>query len=209
MLIKVAIVEDDSDIRQITVNLIGFYSDLECVGAFASAEAFKEKLPSLDVHIVLMDIGLPQQNGIACIEQLHPQFPEIEFIMFTDHYDGKEVFKALSVGASGYVLKGGKSEQLVEAIREVVAGGSPMSHQISRMVIRSFQNTEPQFTELDTLTKQEREILNSLDKGWGYKEIAAQHFISENTVRSHIRNIYKKLEVHTRTEALMVLHGRR
>ena len=207
-MIKVAIVEDDVDIRKLTASLLNFYTDLECIGTFDSAESFSKALPQQLPDVVLMDIGLPNQNGIECVRENHPKFPSIEFIMFTDHTDSQGVFDALAAGAAGYVLKGGTPERLVDAIREVNEGGSPMSRRISRMVTASFQRTEGAFPDLEKLTEQEHIVLNGLDKGWSYKEIAAHRFVSEHTVRSQVRSIYEKLQVHTRTEALNKLHKR-
>jgi DNA-binding NarL/FixJ family response regulator len=208
MSIRIVLVEDDPEIRQLTAGLLHFFDDLECVGAFGSAEEFVRALPTLNADVVLMDIGLPGQSGTACVQAQHSRYPALEFVMFTDHADSQAVFEALAAGASGYVLKGGLPEQLAEAVREVHAGGSPMSRQIARMVAASFKRTEPQFPELQKLTKQEQEVLKGLDKGLAYKEIAALYFVSEHTVRSQVRSIYQKLEVHTRTEALNKLHGR-
>ncbi len=209
MAIRVAIVEDDAEIRKLTASLLNFYPDIECVGAFGDAEDFIANLPALHPEVVLMDIGLPGKNGIECVHICRTSGnQQVEFVMFTDHTDTKEVFQALAAGATGYVLKGGTPERLAEAIRDVKEGGSPMSRQISRMVASSFQRTEPKFPELDRLTEQEWEVLRGLDKGWAYKEIATQRFVSEHTVRSQVRSIYEKLQVHTRTEALNKLHGR-
>jgi DNA-binding NarL/FixJ family response regulator len=207
-MIKVAIVEDDADISILTSSLLDFYPDIEQIGRFESAEQYQKALPKLSVDVVLMDIGLPNQNGIECVRTCHAAFPSVEYIMFTDHIEAKGVFEALSAGASGYVLKGGLPEQLAEAIREVKAGGSPMSRQISRMVTASFHRTEPLFPELDKLTEQEWAVLRGLDEGKSYKQIAAQKFVSENTIRSQVRSIYEKLQVHTRTEALNKWHQR-
>jgi DNA-binding NarL/FixJ family response regulator len=208
MPIRVAIVEDDAEIRKLTVSLLNFYADIEGVGAFGSAEDFAKNLPSLRPDVVLMDIGLPGMSGIECVRACHLEHPSIEFIMFTDHSDTKEVFEALAAGATGYVLKGGLPEQLASAIREVKEGGSPMSRQISRMVATAFRQSEQKHPKLEKLTPQEWEVLHCLDKGWAYKEIAARRFVSEHTVRTQVRSIYQKLQVHTRTEALNLLHGR-
>ena len=206
-MIKVAIVEDDKDIRTLTARLLNLYEEIECSHVFPSAEAFQNALP-LDVDVVLMDIGLPNQNGIECVRACKPLCENVEFIMFTDHLDRKGVFDALAAGATGYVLKGGIPEHLVHAIQEVKNGGSPMSRQISRMVAASFQRTEREFPELEKLTEQERVVLRGLDDGFSYKEIATSKFVSENTVRSQVRSIYEKLQVHTRTEALRKVYGR-
>jgi two-component system, NarL family, response regulator LiaR len=207
-MIKIAIVEDDTEIRRLTLSLLSFYPDIACVADFASAETYLDALPTLDVDVVLMDIGLPQKSGIECIAACHEAYPHIEYIMFTDNVDKKNVYHALSVGAVGYVVKGGLPEHLAEAIREVKAGGSPMSRQISRMVTAKFKETEPLYPELDKLTEQERAVLKGLDDGKSYKQIGQQKFVSENTIRSQVRSIYEKLQVHTRTEALNKLHGR-
>lgn len=208
MPIRVAIVEDDAEIRKLTASLLNFYTDIECVGAFGNSEDFVNNLPSLSPDVVLMDIGLPGMSGIECVRNCHLEFPGIDFVMFTDHTDTKEVFQALAAGATGYVLKGGLPEQLANAIREVREGGSPMSRQISRMVAMAFRQSEQKHPNLEKLTPQEWEVLQCLDKGWAYKEIAAQRYVSEHTVRTQVRSIYQKLQVHTRTEALNLLHGR-
>ena len=205
-MIKVAIVEDDNEIRSLTASLLNLSEDIECLLTFESAEAFKKALP-IAVDVVLMDIGLPQQNGIDCVRDCKPMCQNIDFIMFTDHIDRKGVFEALAVGATGYVLKGGIPERLVDAIREVKEGGSPMSRRISRMVTASFQRTEEQFPELEKLTEQERNVLRGLNEGLTYKEIATSKYVSENTIRSQVRSIYDKLQVHTRTEALRKVYG--
>ena len=206
-MIKVAIVEDDNEIRSLTASLLNLSEGIECLYTFESAEAFKKALP-IAVDVVLMDIGLPQQNGIDCVRDCKPLCQNIDFIMFTDHIDRKGVFEALAVGATGYVLKGGTHERLVDAIREVKEGGSPMSRRISRMVTASFQRTEEQFPELEKLTEQERNVLRGLNEGLTYKEIATSKYVSENTIRSQVRSIYDKLQVHTRTEALRKVYGR-
>ena len=206
--IQVAVVEDNKDIAKLTQQLLALYPDIECVAVFYSAEEFKKYFPDCKADVVLMDIGLPQQNGIECLKEVRLKYPQTEFVMFTDFQDSEKVFQALSVGASGYVLKGGTPDNLASAIRDVHAGGSPMSRAIARLVANSFKKGDAQNSELEQLTRQETEILRGLDKGWSYKEIASQHFISEHTVRTHVRHIYEKLQVHTRTEALNKLHSR-
>ncbi len=207
-MIRVAIVEDDADIRKLTASLLNLYDDIECVGTSESAEAFKQTVQSVRPDVVLMDIGLPKQSGIECVRECRLLYPRIEFMMFTDHTDSKGVFEALATGASGYVVKGGTPERLADAIRDVKAGGSPMSRQISRMVANAFLKTEKKHPELETLTEHEHAVLRGLDNGWSYKEIATQRYVSEHTVRTQVRSIYEKLQVHTRTEALNKLHGR-
>jgi DNA-binding NarL/FixJ family response regulator len=205
-IIKVAIVEDDQDIRELTASLLNFYNDIECVGVFGSAEDFIISIPNIIANVVLMDIGLPVMNGIECIKSSSKLFPNIEFLIYSDHLDTQDVFQALTVGANGYVLKGSSPEKLVEAIRDIHAGGSPMSRQISRMVAASFQKNETLHPDFEKLTTQEWEVLKGLDKGYAYKEIASIRFVSEHTVRSQVRSIYEKLHVHSRTDALNKYH---
>ncbi|MCC7027830.1 MAG: response regulator transcription factor [Saprospiraceae bacterium] len=205
-IIKVAIVEDDQDIRELTAGLLNFYNDIECVGVFGSAEDFMISIPNIIANVVLMDIGLPGMNGIECIKSSSKIFPNIEFLIYSDHLDTQDVFQALTVGANGYVLKGSSPEKLVDAIRDIHAGGSPMSRQISRMVAASFQKNETLHPDFEKLTTQEWEVLKGLDKGYAYKEIASIRFVSEHTVRSQVRSIYEKLHVHSRTDALNKYH---
>lgn len=231
MSIRIAIVEDDEEIRKLTAGILNFYDDLECVGSFGTAEQFLYSLPGLQPDVVLMDIGLPGMDGIACVERCKSLAPDsgteeckAEFIMFTNHTDSREVFDALKVGASRYVLKSGTPEQLAHAIRDVMDGGSPMSRQISRMVTAYFRNgggQEPPEAAMqevpappdkpapltgsqpiEPLTEQEKIVLDLLAEGLSYKEIAAKRFVSEHTVRTQVRSIYRKLQVHNRTGAL-------
>ena len=201
-MIKIAIVEDNTDVRKLTASLLNQFSDIECVGSFESAEAFSAAVPHLQADVVLMDIGLPKQNGIECVRQNAEKYPNLEFIMYTDHADSKDVFNALRAGANGYVLKGGLMEQLAENIRDIKAGGSPMSRQFARMALEYLRKTEQDYPELDKLTEQEHEVLKGLYKGWAYKEIATHRFVSEHTVRSQVRSVYSKLQVHTRAELM-------
>jgi len=207
-IIKVALVEDDADIRKLTASLINIYPDLECIGTFTNAEEFENSLPTLNPDIVLMDIGLPGKTGIECIRDIGPAKQSIQYLVYSDHQDSREVYDALAAGANGYVLKGTTPEKLAEAIRELHQGGSPMSRQISRMVASSFKNNERKHPDFEKLTPQEWEVLTRLERGLAYKEIAAERFVSEHTVRSQVRSIYEKLHVHTRTEALNKLHSR-
>lgn len=204
--IKVVIVEDDVDIRKMTASLLNFYPDIECIGSFSNTQDFVKSLEHSYPNVVLMDIGLPIQNGIDCIRICSPEHPKIEFLIYSDHLDSREVFEALAVGANGYVLKGSAPEKLAEAIRDIHAGGSPMSRQISRMVATSFKQNEKKHPDFDSLTAQEWVVMEGLEKGLAYKEIAAIRYVSEHTVRSQVRSIYEKLHVHTRTEALNKLH---
>ena len=207
-MIRVAIVEDDIELRKLTAALLNFYPDTEVVGNFKSAEEFHFALPNLCPDVVLMDIGLPAQNGIECIRQHKSQLPDIQYIILTSNPDAQPIFDALAAGASGYLTKPSPPEKIVAAIREVATGGSPMSSQIARLVVDSFRRTEPKFPELAKLSPQELKILESLRLGLAYKQIAAENFIAMGTVRTHVRSIYEKLEVHCRTEALNKAFGK-
>jgi DNA-binding NarL/FixJ family response regulator len=207
MSIRVTIVEDDAEIRKMTSSLLNLFADIECSCTFCSAEEFEKALPTLEADVVLMDIGLPGKNGIDCIKTCK-NAQEMNFIMFTTHLEAQNVFDALAAGATGYILKGCNPDRLADAIREVHEGGSPMSREISRLVTSSFKRTEKLFPNLEKITTQEHEVLKGLEKGWSYREIAAQRFVSEHTVRSQVRSIYEKLEVHSRTEALNKVFGK-
>lgn len=206
MAIRVALVEDDAELRKLTAAVLNFYADIECVGACDSAEMLEATIDAIRPDVVLMDIGLPGQDGIGCVRELKPRYRSTQFVMLTAHNDPGKTFQALQAGATGYILKTATPEKLAEAVREVVAGGSPMSAGIARLVVESFQPAEP---ELDKLTKTEREVLADLEAGYSYKEIAARRFIDLTTVQSHIRHIYEKLQVHSRTEAVNKAYGRK
>ena len=159
------------------------------------------------VDIVLMDIGLPGIPGTECVRLCSVANMSFNFVMYTTHFVASEVFEALRAGAKGYILKGCQPQQLVSDIEEMYAGGSPMSPQISRLVIESFNQVGSDQDKLDKLTKQEKEILQDLDKGLNYKEIALRRFVSPHTVRAHIRSIYEKLHVHSKLEAVRIFQS--
>lgn len=209
MPIRVALVEDDTELRKLTASILNFYDDIECVGAFDSAETFSHAVDAVRPDVVLMDIGLPGHDGIHCVGQLKPKYPDTQFVMLTAQNDPQKTFMALQAGATGYLLKTAPPEKIAESVREVVSGGSPMSAAIARLVVQSFQQSETRAPELARLTKTEREILDDLEAGYAYKEIAARRFIDMSTVQSHIRHIYEKLEVHSRTEAVNKAFGRK
>lgn len=209
MAIRVAIVEDDAELRSLTTSILSFYPDIECVGAFESAEAFGAAFLSLSPEVVLMDISLPEENGIDCVRKWKPERRETHFVMLTSQSDPQKTFEALRAGATGYVLKPPMPEKIANTIREVAEGGSPMSASIARFVVESFQQTEAELPALEKLTKTERAVLDDLEDGFAYKEIAARRFVDITTVQSHIRHIYEKLEVHSRTEAVNKAFGRK
>lgn len=202
--IHVSIVEDDGRVRTSLARLIERAPGMRCLSEHGSAEEALEVLPGLRPDVVMMDVKLPGKNGVDCVRQLKPQLPQTQIIMLTVYQDNEVIFDALAAGATGYLLKRTPGEELIAGIREVHGGGSPMSSQIARKVVQSFREAPP--TQAaddgdDTLTPREREVLDLLAKGYLYKEIASRLGVGYDTVHSHIRNIYDKLQVHTRTQA--------
>jgi DNA-binding NarL/FixJ family response regulator len=203
-LIRICLVEDDAEIRRLTKEVLELNSDISCVATCDSAEAFMARSKHLEVDIVMMDIGLPGLSGIECVRKCTKNASKPNFIMYTTHFDANEVFEALKAGAKGYILKGGPPNRLVEDIYDMANGGSPMSPQISRLVIDSFHKHTPLLNEINSLTKQEWEVLSGLEKGLTYKEIATLKYVSAHTVRAQIRSIYEKLHVHNKVEAIRI-----
>ena len=203
MSIKVSIVEDDKAIRQSLKSIISAFGDLECVGVYPDAEQFLDHFHHVDSDVVLMDINLPGMNGIEAVQHAKALKPAIQFMMLTALEDGEKIFASLCAGATGYLLKHTNPQKLYESIKDINQGGSPMSAQIARFVVNSFSSKPVARNEkLEQLTEREQEILALLSRGLRYKEIASKLFISNETVRTHIRNIYSKLQVHSRTAAL-------
>lgn len=202
MKIKVGIVEDEKQIRESLVVLINGSEGFSCQHAFESAEEAIATIPALDLDVVLMDIHLPGKDGIACIKELITKTEGIRFMMCTSFEDTDSVFNALKVGATGYLTKTTQPSKILDAIVEVYHGGSPMSSHIARKVVASFHADITENSEMQKLSEREKEILNLLSRGLRYKEIADALFLSTETVRTHIRNIYEKLQVNSRTEAL-------
>lgn len=203
MSIKVSIVEDDSGIRESLEILINGSDGFSCLNTYKNAENALKQIPVQIPDVILMDINLPGASGIECVKKLKEMFPDINIIMLTMYEDSDHIFNALSAGARGYLLKRTPPMKLLEAIREVQQGGSPMSSQIARMVVNSFKKLGVSSEEMKNLTKREEEILALLAKGFKYKEIGEKLFIGTETVRSHLRNIYEKLQVRSRTEAVV------
>lgn len=208
-LIRVALVEDDVQVRAGLQLLIDHSSTCVCAGAFGSAEEALARLPFLQADVVLMDIQLPGMTGIDCIRELKRLKPKLQIMMLSVFEDHDRIFQSLAAGASGYLLKQTPPEKLLEAIAELHLGGSPMSMQIARRVVEVFQQTAPAEESTSVLSPREREIIALLAKGFLYKEIASQLTLSVETVRTHIHNIYEKLHVRTRTEAVMKVFGRK
>jgi DNA-binding NarL/FixJ family response regulator len=206
--IRIAVVEDDKTIREGLQMLLSGSPGFSCVAAYGNGEDALAGIPELNPDVVLMDINLPGINGIECIIRLKEFRLSAQFIMLTVFEDSDAIFHSLTAGASGYLLKQTPPAKLLEAIQDVYNGGSPMSGEIARKVVRSFQQV-PAVNPSEGLTRREEEILAYLAKGYLYKEIAGLLFISVETVRTHIRNIYEKLQVRTRTEAILKYLGKR
>ena len=200
--IKVVIVEDDKEMREGLESIVRFHPSLQCLATFGSAEEILEKIASNIPDIVLMDIHLPGISGIECVKRLKPLLITTQFMMCTVYEDNENVFDSLCAGATGYLLKNSPPGRITDAIIDLYHGGSPMSSIIARKVIKAFQPVAQLNTEIEILTKREKEMLELLAKGYRYKEIAEQLFISFETVRTHIHNIYEKLQVQSRTEAI-------
>lgn len=203
MLTKVCIVEDNGHIRETLFKRMNESEDLFCVGAYEDTVPALKYIPRKIPDVVVMDIDLPNMSGIECMLRLKQKYPDMLFLMFTV-FDDDRVFEALKAGASGYILKNQGIQGVLEAIRDLMHGGSPMSDQIARKVLHSFHVYEAQSTEIEKLTARQIEILNLLAKGLVYKEIASQlkPQISEGGVKQHICRIYKVLAVNNKTEAL-------
>jgi DNA-binding NarL/FixJ family response regulator len=201
--IRVMIVEDDDAVREGLRMLINGSEGYQCVASCPSAEIALVEISEHQPQVILMDINLPGMNGIECVVCIKNLFPEIQVMMLTVFDNADEIFRSLEAGATGYMLKKTPPAKLLEAISELLNGGSPMSGEIARKVVQAFARpVKHQFPE-GNLTPREEEILSFLSKGFLYKEIASELFISIDTVRTHIRKIYQKLQVRTRTEALL------
>lgn len=196
-MIYVSIVEDDPDIRESLALLINGTPGFSCISAYGTCEKAIKGILKDPPDIVLMDIGLPGMSGIDGIKVLKEKMPDLDILVLTIQSDDRVVFEALCAGACGYMMKDTPPAQLLDAIQETYDGGAPMSTRIARMVVQSFQ-VAPQ----TTLTQRETEVLTHLCMGKSYKMIADDLFISEETVRRHIKNIYRKLEVHSKSEAV-------
>ena len=208
MSISLAIVEDLDEVRDGLKNFISLSQDFKVLDAFKTAEEAIHDLPRLKPDIVIMDINLPGINGIECIRRIKDKSPGTQFMMFTVYENDEKVFEALKAGASGYLLKNTGLVQLIESLKELHNGGSPMSANIARKLVTLFRNEQKTTARLEALSTRENEILQLLSKGLLYKEIADQLSISVSTVRQHIHHIYEKLHVQNRTEAINKAFGK-
>jgi DNA-binding NarL/FixJ family response regulator len=202
-MVKVAIVEDDKEIREGLAVLIHGSEGFQCVAAYSSAEDALSDLLEKKPDVVLMDINLPHMSGIECTRKLKELRPDLSIMVLTVYDDDESIFESLKAGARGYILKKTPSAKLLESILELHNGGSPISSRIARRVVQTFQVLGTSTEERENLSRRENEILSYLAKGYRYKEIAETLFISIETVRTHVRNIYEKLHVRSRTEAVL------
>lgn len=201
MIVKVVLVEDDIEISNGLLRLLEGSENIACIGFFETGEEAIQAIPKLMPDVVLMDIHLSGISGLECVTILKEKNPSIEFLMCTSFEDSETVFKALKAGASGYLVKSAKASVLLDAIEDVMKGGAPMSSHIARKIVESFQ-PKKQKNEHEKLTRRELEIAELLAKGYRYKQIADTLFVSTDTIRTHIYNIYQKLQVNSKLEAI-------
>jgi DNA-binding NarL/FixJ family response regulator len=202
-MINVAIVEDEDNVRKGLAALINGSVGFRCVTTYPSAEKALPEILKNKPNVVLMDLNLPGMSGIECIRRLKAHQPALPIMVLTVYEDDEKIFESLRAGASGYLLKKTPPAKLLEAILDLQNGGSPMSSSIARKVVQTLQAMGPSSKEAENLSKREHEILAYLAKGYRYREIADALFISIETVRTHLRNIYEKLHVRSRSEAVL------
>jgi DNA-binding NarL/FixJ family response regulator len=207
MSISVAIVEDNPGVRKNLSRYINEAPGFQCACVCASAEEALRAIPQCPPDVVLMDIQLPGKSGIDCTAALKAKLPSLAVMMLTVYEDDDAIFNALKAGASGYLLKRSAPAKLLEAITELQHGGAPMTSEVARKVIASFQRSKPEVHPQEKLTEREEEILQHLAKGYATKEIADKLQVSYDTVRYHLKHIYEKLHVRSRTEAVIKYLG--
>ena len=208
-MIRIAIIEDNQTLRQSLEQLFNRTGGMACVASLGNLMNVVSEIGKASPDIVLMDIGLPNISGIEGVRTVKQNFDKIQVLMFTVFEDDDKIFDAIRSGASGYLLKKTPPEEIIEAIIQLHQGGAPMSPPIARKVIQAFQVQKPAPLEQSQLTTREKEILYSLVDGLSYKKIAEKHFVSIHTVRSHICNIYEKLHVNSKSQAVAkVLQGK-
>ena len=199
----VAIVEDDRGLREQLTNILTMASDIACIGTFASAEEALPRIKADKPDVVLMDIKLPGMSGIQCVTEIKKEHPSMQIIMVTVYVDSERIFRALKAGASGYLIKTTAQDQLIDAIRDVHKGGSPMSSPIARKVVRHFHMIGASPKETENLSPREHEVLELLAQGFIYKEIGDKLKIEGETVRGYVKNICFKMHVRSRMEAVV------
>jgi DNA-binding NarL/FixJ family response regulator len=207
MTTRVAVVEDNAELRDSLFHLVSSGTSLACVGTFGCCEDLLSRAATLHPDVVLMDIGLPGMSGIEGVRALKQMLPAVDVLMLTVYEDEESIFRAMQAGATGYILKKSVPRRLLESIREIHSGGAPMTAAVARKVLSYFR---PKTGAAGAaLSPREREILAGLVDGLSYKMIAERHFIAVDTVRSHLKSIYEKLHVHSKSEAVAAaLKGR-
>ena len=200
--IRVAIIEDERELREGLRALLNFTPDFTCVGSFGSMDEALRNIKSDTADLILTDIGLPRLNGIEGTRILREKFPELPIVVLTVHEEDDKIFQALCAGANGYLLKNTPAAKIIEALKEVLDGGAPMSPNVARRVVKLFRTFSPPETAEYHLTEQEKQILKLLVDGHHYKTAAYELGISTSTVSFHLKNIYTKLQVHSKTEAV-------
>ncbi|SPE51670.1 Two component transcriptional regulator, LuxR family [Verrucomicrobia bacterium] len=201
-MITVSIVDDEPQLRRSIATFLNGEPGFKCVSTYANAKEALRGLPLDQPNVVLMDINMAGMTGIECVARLKAANPEMQIVMLTVYEDSEQIFHALTAGASGYMLKRLSPASLLEAIREVHEGGSPMSSTIARKVVASFQKTSPSHSWAAPLSMREQMVLERLAKGSPYKQIASELEITVATVRNYLRRVYEKLHVQSRTEAV-------
>jgi len=204
---RLVIIEDDDWLRQNLADEVSAVKGFECVGTYPTAEEALEAVPALAPDVAVVDINLPGINGIECLRRLKPACPQTQFLILTVYEESESIFNALLAGADGYLLKRSSTEEILEAIRQVREGGSPMSGHIARRVVQYFNQKGAGRSDVDALSPREREVLELLSRGESYKGIAGQLELSIHTVRMNVRAIYTKLHVHSRGEAVAKFLG--
>lgn len=209
MSIKISFVEDRPEIMEFLVAAFSKTEDFQCQQQYKNAEEAILFLPKSDSKVVIVDIGLPGKSGVECVRQVKALRPDIQFMMYTIFDKDDDIFESLKAGASGYLLKTPNEEKVLEAVREMLSGGAPMTPAIARRVTEFFFGGRSVVKEMELLSDREKEVLDHLSRGLFYKEIGEQLGISIGTVKQHIHNIYQKLHVDNRTEAINIYLGRK
>ncbi|WP_374464947.1 response regulator [Chryseobacterium sp.] len=202
MSISIAIVEDEKNYNNALKKVINYQKDMKVIAQFFDGNDAMMHLPGISPDVVMMDIQLQDMLGIEIIEKLRKEMPDTQFIMCTSFDDDEKIFNSLKAGAMGYLVKGESMDKILSSIRDVYSGGAPMSFSIARRVLKHFENKLPEIKGFDELTERENEILELLSQGLLYKEIADKKFISIDTVKKHVGNIYRKLHVNNKVEAV-------
>ncbi|HEY4417474.1 MAG TPA: response regulator transcription factor [Verrucomicrobiae bacterium] len=203
MPITVCIVDDAPDVRESIEEFINQSADFKCLGTFCSGEEALAEISKLTPNVVLMDINLPGMSGSQCVRKLKDKIPQLQAMMLTVYENSERIFEALSAGACGYMLKSTPPDELLQAIKDMKNGGSPMSSHIARKVVQAFHPTTSVTPLIEKLSPREQQVLELLAEGFAYKQIAANLELSISSIRTYIRSMYEKLHVNSRTEAVV------